>query len=353
MSESLHPFLSFAVEPASPSDDGSVEILFIVHNEGHTPVNLLKRNTPLEGLLTDCLIVLVNGKKVPYDGKLVKRGDPEPDEFVVIPAGGNVNAKVDLTDGYHIEPGAEVEVSFDPRKIVIADFENRTLALYRKRTGNKAARIATASGTARFTVHQPNIKPTPGEQHRSWDTDPGKKKLNFNRAGGTLMMPEVIGGDAVTEQLIRSVHRECYRLVKRALKKLREKDARQYRYWFDRENSPIRKAKVVEVYQKIKQRMEEVVFRYDVTGTGCGRGHVWGYTFHGSRSIWLCVAFWTSPFTGNNSQAGTFVHEHSHASANTEDHDYSEAFCSLMAKEDPDLAIDNADNYEFFAERQV
>jgi len=41
---------------------------------------------PLEGLKSDCLSVNKNGKKVSYDGMLIKRGEPGPGDFVTLQA---------------------------------------------------------------------------------------------------------------------------------------------------------------------------------------------------------------------------------------------------------------------------
>jgi len=64
--------------------------------------------------------------------------------------------------------------------------------------------------------------------------------------------------------------------------------------------------------------------------------------------IYLCPGFWRAEMTGRDSKAGTMIHELTHfpSIGGTSDHAYSTEVLTLP----PDLAVDNADNYEYFAE---
>jgi peptidyl-Lys metalloendopeptidase len=69
-------------------------------------------------------------------------------------------------------------------------------------------------------------------------------------------------------------------------------------------------------------------------------------------NIYLCRVFWTAPMTGTDSKAGTLIHEMSHFTvvAGTEDWAYGQTNAKALASSDPDRAVDNADNHEYFAE---
>ena len=69
-------------------------------------------------------------------------------------------------------------------------------------------------------------------------------------------------------------------------------------------------------------------------------------------NIYVCRAFWSAPMTGTDSKAGTLVHEMSHFNvvAGTDDHVYGQSGAKSLALQDPALALDNADNHEYFAE---
>jgi len=68
--------------------------------------------------------------------------------------------------------------------------------------------------------------------------------------------------------------------------------------------------------------------------------------------IYLCGSFWTSEKTGSDSQAGTIIHELSHFIniAGTTDHVYGKDDTKQLAITSPSEALNNADNYEYFAE---
>ncbi len=68
--------------------------------------------------------------------------------------------------------------------------------------------------------------------------------------------------------------------------------------------------------------------------------------------MFLDLAFVRAPRVGENSRAGTFVHEMSHfvIAGGTKDFVYGTAKCRRLARANPALALNNADNFEFWAE---
>ena len=95
------------------------------------------------------------------------------------------------------------------------------------------------------------------------------------------------------------------------------------------------------------------------------------FLFISFGTIYLCDVFWEAPTQGANSkvsnscscmldknsslsylQGGTLIHEASHFTQNagTKDHVYGQDDCKLLAQNDPDTAVDNADSHEYFAE---
>jgi len=70
----------------------------------------------------------------------------------------------------------------------------------------------------------------------------------------------------------------------------------------------------------------------------------------GPVEIWLGPLFFRAPLIGYDSRAGVIVHEVSHEVHGTDDYVYGQRNAKWLATNRPDLAIDNADNYEYFAE---
>ena len=68
--------------------------------------------------------------------------------------------------------------------------------------------------------------------------------------------------------------------------------------------------------------------------------------------LYACDAFWTAGKTGADSRGGSLIHEITHAKdiAGTTDFQFGMTAASDLAMSQPDVAVTNADNYEYFAE---
>ena len=68
----------------------------------------------------------------------------------------------------------------------------------------------------------------------------------------------------------------------------------------------------------------------------------------------LCPGFWQEdfPFTGHLSRAGVLIHEASHFLdvAGTKDHSYEYTDSHQFAVTNPEIAVNNANNFKFFSE---
>ncbi|CAE6511810.1 unnamed protein product [Rhizoctonia solani] len=85
----------------------------------------------------------------------------------------------------------------------------------------------------------------------------------------------------------------------------------------------------------------------------CNKAGVFAYVYPNQPGkIYLCPQFWRANLQGTDSKAGTLVHEQSHfdASGGTRDYAYGQHGCRSLAKSNPDMAVMNADNHEYFAE---
>lgn len=74
---------------------------------------MLKWRTPLDGITSDCLTVTHNGKKLEYDGILMKRSNPGPDQFLLIPARQTVSSTFDISAGYDTSECGTYSVAVD------------------------------------------------------------------------------------------------------------------------------------------------------------------------------------------------------------------------------------------------
>ena len=90
-----------------------IECSFHLKNNGHRDYHVLKWRTPLDGITSDCLTVTHNGKKLEYDGILMKRSNPGPDQFLLIPARQTVSSTFDISAGYDTSECGTYSVAVD------------------------------------------------------------------------------------------------------------------------------------------------------------------------------------------------------------------------------------------------
>jgi hypothetical protein len=71
-----------------------------------------------------------------------------------------------------------------------------------------------------------------------------------------------------------------------------------------------------------------------------------------THTIYIDKAFCGASNTGKDSRAGTLCHEMSHFQdiGGMLDHQYPVADCKSLAEDDPDLALENANNFEYYLE---
>src|SRR5262245_9321324 len=92
---------------------GPVLVRFRLRNPGRQPLSILDWHTPLEGLLADIFsIQAAGGEPLSYTGPLVKRGDPDEDEYVEIPPGGEASEEVDLAAAYDLARPGRYTIAF-------------------------------------------------------------------------------------------------------------------------------------------------------------------------------------------------------------------------------------------------
>ncbi len=89
-----------------------INIEFALENLSAREVWVLKWYTPLEGIKGKIFEVKCDGVDVPYKGRMVKRGNPGPDDYVRIGPGESARAEFDLSNAYALPVCKECRVSF-------------------------------------------------------------------------------------------------------------------------------------------------------------------------------------------------------------------------------------------------
>lgn len=92
-----------------------VNIKFTLGNVSNETLYVLTWYTPLEGLKGKIFKVTRDGVEIPYEGRMVKRGNPVREDYVRIGPGESASATVDLSSGYNLSARGEYRVEFKGR----------------------------------------------------------------------------------------------------------------------------------------------------------------------------------------------------------------------------------------------
>lgn len=93
----------------------SVRIGFTLQNTSDENLWVLKWYTPLEGIKGKIFQVTCDGNEIPYEGRMVKRGDPTKDDYIFLAPKDSVFAEVDLSEAYSLPVCNECHVIFKGR----------------------------------------------------------------------------------------------------------------------------------------------------------------------------------------------------------------------------------------------
>ena len=279
--------------------------------------------------MTDDFLTISNGDRViPYDGIFVKRGEPTAEDFILVPAAGTVSATVELSEAYSISTRGNYTVQLE------------TTIEYYSISGSASYHEVLASHKMTFRmVGNGKARPTLGERARL-----------ESLASPQLTSPVCIGGNFYERKMCRSVHwlvhRKLYSSYIAAFNK-----PYLYREWFG--DPACCQNNVTNTLALMYNTMNKETIIYYMHGPRC-KPNVFAYTFKDSRGIYYCDMFWQSKlvYPPHDSKISTCIHGLSHAIASTDNLAYGVANCKNLAKNHPERAVRNADNYGYFAEVQ-
>jgi hypothetical protein len=335
---------------ASPKTHEKVRLKVILTNHGTEDVSVLAWNTPLDRVLSDCFHVTVNGKKLAYDGPMVKRAAPTAQDYVTIKAGQSRAAEFPLSDAYDTSKPGNYRVKLRTDLADVVPKQTRLAGLMK--AGDHVPASQPIPAATAFKMGQGDAgHQTLGAKARAVEKTATKKMpavrsmVKKKSKSAPPLAPRTTGGTTARKAAAVKSHKDGYGLCVAALGSLAN-DA-HYAEWFGTHTTA--RFNIVKAnYSAVKRRLETIRFTYNLTGAGCDPG-VFAYTYKGTSTIWFCDAYWSAPATGTDSKAGTVVHEHTHSDALTDDIQYGQTGCRTLARTQPDKAIHNADTHEYYA----
>lgn len=310
---------------------------FTITNTHKENLYLLKRGTPLEGLVTDFVTIIRDEKsKIRYDGIIIRsRATYSQDEFVLLEAGSSLTTAVDLTSAYPFHIAADYAISLACVVAYYTEDKNVSKA--------KLIHSPLKSPVETIKVYKHYKEPIKTVGQLSRQTKSRLPSEHFKGSSASGPIPPVIRGD-LNEEETKKAFSIAFQKVQRAIGYV-DSNPQHYKEWF----GDAEKAEVKRFYQAIKNSMltSHYTFQFD----GNADEHIYAYTHYGSTTIYLCGMYKKAPLdSGSDTKYGTMVHELSHAVDYTEDIDYGQANSEQLAENDPDDAAYNADNYEYFVE---
>ena len=332
-----------------------------ITNTDSCDYQLLTDHTPLEGFHSDIFHITVGDKRLEYDGILPKRGPPTEDDCVLVKAGSTLSQTLDLSHAHGIDTEGEHTVQlktslhFHPDQSpgfleFTQEAESNILKFYViKVAGEPKAKLTKGAEAREKEKYLAKSEPA-----SMLHTEDGDIALYLE---GDYPPHQEDGGQYQEDQTIKA-YKLAYEAVTKSLLSVsckvvwqtqdREKIMTE---WFGDD----REKKAQRVYEKVKRGMEDKEFTL-LPDMNPEKKRWYAYVHKGAMIIHLCKKYFKADLTGKDSKMGTIVHELSHVLADTDDvklkgnKSYGQDACLFLAKENPEKAVCNADNYEYFSE---
>lgn len=310
----------------------TMSLLFKLKNNSEKSINVLKWGTPLEGEFTnDCFDVKWYGEEVPYIGKIVTRGNPQAEDYIEIPARGELSEVVFLEDGYEIFKTGSYTIQYRHESITSGVIQSKKDEDGQEEQYNEELTSISSKGTE-FDLHQGLSEPPPNYQ-----------------------MQKASACTAAQKQQLKCSFTKARQIASLAVEALKtappakRKQTVRYTEWFGTYEES-RYARVSKSFNKIRNVLNSNSISANCP-TNCSNYYAYVYP-NSPHKIYFCGAFWKAPESGTRCKAGVVIHELSHFNTvgGTDDIAYGKGGAKNLARNKPEKAIRNADNYAFFAE---
>ena len=316
------------------SDDVVVKVTLT--NTSTSPQYVLKARTPFDGLSAPLFDITRDGEKVAYTGALIKRGKPTQADYYVLKPGASHTVKVELSALYDLSVSGDYAIQY------------RTASPDLFLPANNGRATAAAAGDVGELQSDAARVYIDGRLPRGAES-PIMQAL---KQGGGMVTTQGLSYASCTasqQTTIASAISAAKTMSNGSVTYMAQTTmGPRYTKWFGAVTSS-RQSTVKSHYTNIKSAFDT---QNVVVDCSCKQSY-YAYVYPTQPyRIYVCKAFWTAPMTGTDSKGGTLVHEMSHFNvvAGTDDHVYGQSGAASLAISDPNLAIDNADSHEYFAE---
>lgn len=284
---------------------------------------------------------------IPYKGILVKHLPPRKENFTLLqPQKPIPSPEIDLTEGFAFSNDGRYHVQYTGQFLCLSKEELDLLC-----QGNLTQYPQRSHQEKVEEIEIYVEKVVSKKFKKAADSLELAKSVKCLRNKKCIPQPKFEGNKRNDQFGVTSdLHRElCSPEGYPKVIKAAEKKPSLYMQWFGSQKNI---DCVKKVYQKCLEGLQNNTVTYNFNPKECDDDTVIAYTYPDSSEVFLCPPYDKLPKYSNDkdedSKQQTLVHEWSHAFGNTDDHEYSRGPCEKLAKESPDKAANNADNYGYF-----
>lgn len=318
---------------------------------------ILLRNTAFDSIHSDCFTITCDKQAVEYDSLKVKWAELSEKSFCLLPAGQKKSVTISLAERYLFTHGGKTTLWYHPRLVYTQHLEDFKQEM---RTTELSVIVKNF-----HILEGRNIYPTKGlhAQFRQKNELGEHIKTIKMYANEEYASPQIIFHEEkhpnesknFFTNLVTEGH---YAMINYLIHTINELDPKyfptnlHYKMVFgDADNI----AKTEENYEAIRKAMQQEQI-YERNDDPDMEDDTYAYVIGTNPTVYLCKLYTESPLSGTDSRLGILLHELSHIYAQTDDVEidkvsyYGRRLCRKLAIEHPDLAITNADSYEFFTE---
>jgi peptidyl-Lys metalloendopeptidase len=324
--------LELRLSSPSQKEFGSGKIVYSLSNTTASSVQVLRWQTPLDGVNNEMFSVTQNGEPVAYVGRMVKRGTPTEKDYIELAPGQSLTVDVDLSAYYDMRKGGQFTVRYERSATDVI------------RDAAEAKRGGVQAGTIEFDhVGGDSVTIFADVAPDAFD-EAAKAGVGILAATNSF-----VGCSTTRKNQIATARTSATSYANNSRSYLTAgTQGSRYTWWFGTYNSS-RYSTVRTHFNNIYSALSSQPFTFDCTCTDDYYAYVYP---NQPYRVYLCNAFWSAPNTGTDSRAGTIVHETSHFTVmgGTDDWAYGQSAAHSLAGSNPSRAVDNADSHEYFAE---
>ena len=311
------PVVSLSITQSDFAAEEDVLVTVTIFNPTRHTMRILKWFTPAEGVEEALFAVTRDGQKVRYLGPVYKRPPITGKDYITLKAGESLVQTVNLGEYYDLSVSGVYEIAYD-----VSSFN-----LYNEKGNVFKDNLQSDAISAKVTGRKkppPPPDPEPGETVFSSCTEDQQAILLDARAAASNLAADS------ENYLLAGIQ------------------GPRYTTWFGVYDAA-RYSTATTHFIAISDAMDNAGITFNCK---CKQPY-FAYVYPSDPyKIYVCKVFWQVSLTGTDSQAGTLIHEMSHFDvvAATDDYVYGQTGAMELAITNPENAVNNADNHEYFAE---